>query len=186
MKKELRKKILSMRNSMPLADLIDKSNKILLKLKGLKEFQSARTLCAYVSTGSEVRTCELIRYLLGKGQKKIVVPRVNEPRNELDFFTIEKWSQLKPGCYGILEPEGTSRVEPGQIDVFFVPGIVFDERGCRIGYGKGYYDKTLRKTSSAFHVGLAYDFQVLKKIPKEPQDMRVDRIITEKRIMECK
>ena len=62
MKKELRKKILSMRNSMPLTDLIDKSNKVLLKLKGLKEFQSARTLGAYVSTGSEVRTCELIRY----------------------------------------------------------------------------------------------------------------------------
>jgi 5-formyltetrahydrofolate cyclo-ligase len=185
MKKGLRKEMLSLRNAKPLADLIEKSHKILKKLEKLEKFQSAKILCTYVSTGSEVRTHQLIRILLEKREKKVIVPLVNKEDIELNFFLIEEWKQLKPGNYGILEPEGGEAIKPNQIDLFFIPGIVFDERGYRIGYGKGYYDKTLRATPSAFHIGLAYDFQVLKKVPNDPQDRPVDLIITEKRIIRC-
>ena len=72
------------------------------------------------------------------------------------------------------------------IDLVLVPGIVFDHEGHRIGYGFGHYDKFLRKVPKATKIGLAFDFQVVDKIPREMHDVPVDMVVTEKGIVECK
>lgn len=70
------------------------------------------------------------------------------------------------------------------IDLVFVPGIVFDSRGYRIGYGKGYYDKWLVDTEISKRIGLAYEVQLTDKLPIGQYDLPVGKLLTEKRCIE--
>ena len=74
------------------------------------------------------------------------------------------------------------------MDLIIVPGIVFDVKGNRLGFGKGYYDRFLSPSANfkAVKIGLAYEFQVVPKIDAQPHDITMDYIITEKRIIDCK
>jgi len=95
---------------------------------------------------------------------------------------------FKAGPLGILEPKGEQRLETGQARglVVFVPGIAFDERGNRLGHGKGYYDRLIKELSpGATFVALAYDFQVVETVPCESWDQRVHLIVTERRTIDC-
>jgi 5-formyltetrahydrofolate cyclo-ligase len=82
--------------------------------------------------------------------------------------------------FGVAEPTGTA-VEPTSIDVVVVPGLAFDRRGRRLGYGRGYYDRFL--TSLAPHavtIGVAFDLQVVDEVPHESHDVALDLVITER------
>ena len=82
------------------------------------------------------------------------------------------------GAYGILEPGADCpRVEPGEIDLIFVPGTAFDIRGHRIGQGGGYYDRYLNRTR-AVRVGVCHDFALLSAVPSEAHDARMDIVVT--------
>ncbi len=72
-----------------------------------------------------------------------------------------------------------------KIDLVIVPGIGFDQRGNRIGHGEGFYDRLLKNTN-IFTIALAYEFQIIEKIPIDKYDTPVDIIITEKRVIKCK
>jgi len=101
------------------------------------------------------------------------------PGPEIDF-------QL--GSFGVREPaeEDFNFVSPDQIDLVVVPGLAFDRRGGRIGYGKGYFDRLLSRLGSQVpRIALAFDFQVLGAVPQDENDIRVDAIITEKSTMNC-
>ena len=67
-----------------------------------------------------------------------------------------------------------------------VPGVGFDEKGRRIGHGKGVYDNLLKNSNNALHVGLAFEFQIVEKIPTNKWDFPVDKIITEDRVIDCR
>jgi len=75
-----------------------------------------------------------------------------------------------------MEPEG-EKSSPEKVDIVVVPAVAFDLQGHRLGYGKGYYDRFLKKTK-AVKVGVAYDFQIVEKLPAEQHDIPVDLIIT--------
>ena len=77
------------------------------------------------------------------------------------------------------------KISIDEVDLIIVPGVGFDSCGNRIGHGKGYYDKLL-KNSKASTIGLAFEFQVIEKIPSEKHDVSIDMIVTEKRILRCK
>jgi 5-formyltetrahydrofolate cyclo-ligase len=98
-----------------------------------------------------------------------------------------RWDDLLSGTYGILEPSGSNgnEVESAALDLIIVPGVVFDRRGNRIGHGKGYYDQLLRKTSTIISIGLLFECQLVNYIPVEEHDVRVRKIITEKRVLDC-
>ena len=68
------------------------------------------------------------------------------------------------------------------MDIIFVPGIAFDLKKNRIGYGKGYYDKFIQKTKSIF-IGVCHDFQLIEGLPADLLDKKVNKILTEKRII---
>ena len=84
--------------------------------------------------------------------------------------------------YGIIEPNKIIQIIP---DIIFVPMVGFDKNLNRLGYGKGYYDRTiskLRKLKKIFVIGLAYDNQMLQNIPAENHDEKMDIILTDKKI----
>jgi len=119
--------------------------------------------------------------------KRVVVPKVNEKDHTLSLSLLSKWSDLSPCSYNILEPrpECLSEVVVESIDLMILPGVVFDEKGNRIGHGLGYYDRLLRKEKKASVIALAFECQMVQNIPVEKHDMRVEKIITEDRIINC-
>lgn len=181
-KKEIRRSYLERRNASTVFNIFKKSNVIITRLLSLEECMNAKTIFIYLSFGSEVNTHGLIRLLLNK--KEVFVPFIDKKRKEIYISELKKWSELSSGAYGILEPrkECIRKRKPNEAEISLVPGIAFDEEGYRIGYGGGYYDKLLKKMDGE-KIGIAYDFQMLKKLPRESHDIKMDRIVTEERIL---
>jgi 5-formyltetrahydrofolate cyclo-ligase len=100
---------------------------------------------------------------------------------------IDSFEDLEPGTMGILEPiKKRSIIDAHKLDIILVPGVAFDRKGNRVGYGLAYYDRFLKKFSpSTVKIALAYDFQVVSDIPCEKHDQVVDIIITEREIILC-
>ena len=171
-KNELRKKILNIRNNMSREDVINKSSSIMNKLTDMDEYKNSNTVFIYMSFRNEVATVELIERMLSEN-KHVVIP-----------YTDTKNTVLIPlSPFGYYEPvyEKLRTVEPERFDLIIVPGVVFDRQLNRIGFGKGYYDRILcRKRKGVKAIAVAYDFQVLEKIPAEAHDIKMDMIITEK------
>ena len=182
MKEKLRKEIKEKRKKHSKEENRKKSKEIKERLFGLKEFRDAGRVLFYVSYSGEVFTHEMIKQALK--DKKVVLPISNKHDNTLSLSIIKSWDDLEIGSYGILEPkkECIKDVQIDDIDLIIVPGVAFDLNGNRMGHGKGYYDKLLEKTK-AITVGLAFEFQLVEKIPTELHDKPVDIIITEKQII---
>ena len=183
MKDQLKESILEKRNSLVKKEIIEKSKKIENTLFNLQKYKNSKIIMFFVSFNSEVHTHDMIKQALNN--KIVVIPKVMH--KEIEPSIIIDFDNLVPsGNFGILEPIEAMKISNKNIDLILVPGIAFDEEGHRIGYGFGYYDKFLRKVPKAVKIGLAFDFQVVDKIPREMHDVPVDLIITEKRIIVCK
>lgn len=194
-KRELRQEFLNRRNSLSRDEIDSKSEKIENELFALPEFQRAKTVVFYVSFRSEVETEKMIRNALNL-RKRVVVPVVDGEKIEVaEIKNFEK--ELTKGSFGIKEPkkEFRRRVHQKEIDLVVVPGVVFDKTGGRLGYGRGYYDRFLKSKSIKLRmgrspqcalIGLAFDLQIARKIPLVEKDVRVDKIVTESGIINCK
>ena len=194
-KRKIRQEFLKKRNNLSRDEIKSKSEKIEKELFSLPEFQRAKTVMFYVSFRSEVETEKMTRNTL-KLKKKIVIPVVHGEKIVVSEIKNLK-KELTKGSFGIKEPkkEFRRRVNQKEIDLVVVPGVVFDKRGGRLGYGRGYYDRFLRSKSiksrmSRSHqcalIGLAFDLQIARKIPLVKGDMKVDKIVTESGIVDCK
>ena len=149
-------------------------------------FKTAKTVMFYVTHRSEADTSRMIKRSLKLG-KTVAVPKV-EPGEKGKMLAVritclEK--DLERGIYGIFEPKpGRCEVlERKSIDLVLVPGLAFDVKGFRVGYGKGYYDRWLKSFSPKKRIGLAFDFQLVKSVPKTKRDAKVGLIVTEKRVV---
>ena len=156
------------------------SQEIAKKSKSIQEFvinsneyQSAKVVGAYFAFGSEVATELIIEHAKMLG-KKIALPRVEE--DKITFYELSSTKSLIRGRFGIMEPPPYGQM--GEIDLLVVPGIAFDKKGNRLGYGKGFYDRLLSGTRT-FSIGLAYSFQVLENLPHDRYDKRLDAIASE-------
>lgn len=180
---ELRKKILSIRNNMSQEDAINKSGLIINKLMDMDEYKNSNTVFIYMSFKNEVATAELIEKMLSEN-KRVVIPYTDTKNTILIPSELKNMEEdLKLSPFGYYEPvyERIRIVEPEEFDLILVPGVVFDRKLNRIGFGKGYYDRILcRKRMGVRAIALAYEFQVLEEIPAEPHDIKMDMIITEK------
>lgn len=136
-------------------------------------FQKARTVLVYWSMDDEVYTHDFIRKWAG--EKILLLPCVKG--DELEIFYYEGEEGMRPGeCFGIMEPTGMRCEALEDVELILVPGIAFDRAGNRLGRGKGYYDKILKKTP-AWKIGICFDFQVLEKVPCEIHDVKMDEVI---------
>lgn len=129
----------------------------------------------YNSFGGEADTHKLIRYLISVG-KAVCLPRV-EGKN---MIAVPYSENMKTSRFGVPEPEGEAY--RGDIDVAITPLLAVDRKGARLGYGGGYYDRFL-KDKDILKVGYCFDFQVIDEVPSLKHDVRVDIIITEKRVI---
>jgi 5-formyltetrahydrofolate cyclo-ligase len=180
--------MLSLRENHPDSERERKSLRIKENLFSLPEFSNAEKILFYVSTKGEVLTKEMIKDSLSLG-KKVVVPISNVKEKNLILSELRDFDkELRPSKFGILEPKKQffREVSPEEIDLVIVPGIAFDRRGNRIGYGMGFYDNFLSNLKKEIPViALAYEFQIVSEIPTHKKDVRVQKIITEKKVIDC-
>jgi 5-formyltetrahydrofolate cyclo-ligase len=188
MKQTLKNEILGKRKALSNEELREKSRKIKENLFSLAEFKKARNIMFYVSFNSEVDTCGAIKEMLSEKEKTIAVPYVRKSCPEMQLSELKNFDWLEPKTFGILEPKELyiKDFSPEKLDIVIVPGIAFDKKGYRIGYGHGYYDRFLKTLkSSVKKIGLAFEMQIVDKIPRKEYDVPVDAVVTEKRVLRC-
>lgn len=183
-KKVLRKKTLCERDDLETELREDKSNKICDRFISFIEKNDFSSVFSYIHFRSEVRTTKIVEYLL-KNKKEVSLPKTYIKDKLIEAIQINHLDGLRPGAYGILEPEeGGGVISPNTLGCIVVPGAVFDRSGGRIGYGGGFYDRFFERISDkTVKIGLAFDFQLKKKIPQEEHDVPLDIIITDKEIV---
>lgn len=176
-KQSLREQMLQQRRSLPAELLLHRSELAQRNLLGLAEFTGGNVVALYAPVRNEVDTAELFSAGRHAG-KRMLFPRV--AGNALEFVEVSDWPELQPGTFGIAEPTGTRVVEPALIEMMIVPGVAFDRRGHRLGYGKGFYDRYWhQQPRHGLLVGLAFDFQVVDRLPVEHHDIQLDLLVTE-------
>ena len=176
-KKTLRAELRKVRDRLSFSYRKRASSRITSKVLRLAEWRRARSVGLYATHGSEVDVRKLIRGAVAEG-KTVALPKVG--RNSMAFHQVRRGlADCRKGKYGILEPRASCRKVPGnKIDLLIVPGIAFDRKGHRLGYGRGFYDRFLAK-NKPFTVGLAYRKTLVSHIPRYAHDARVRRVITE-------
>lgn len=136
---------------------------------------------------------ELCEALLADGSV-VAFPRVTGP-GVMELVAARSWAELEPGTFGIAEPTGEEIVDAADLDVILLPGVAFDRRGGRLGFGGGYYDRALERVRAAdargkkipFLVGVGYHWQLLDEhLPVEDHDVRVDAVVTDRGITRCR
>lgn len=140
----------------------------------MERCQAAERIGIYVSLADEVDTHRLIERLLAEG-KSIYVPRCHQ--RTLTFHRIQSLNELRPSRFRLLEPDNDPS-PLAEMELIFVPLVGFDRKRNRIGYGRGYYDSVLKKISVP-KIGLAYRFQQVEELPREPHDVPLDEILTD-------
>ena len=185
MKTQIRKEMLSRRDAHHSRGGHRNCLEIMDRFLRLPEFSDAACILLYASKGSEVHTDGIMRSALSLG-KRVVLPVTTRGERNLELFEVHSMEELVPGAFGILEPPHLPerKVEPDSIELAVVPGVSFDHRGHRIGYGMGYYDSLLPRIRGK-KVGLAYGFQLVPRVPDEPHDAPLDMIVTEEGIIRC-
>lgn len=186
MKKEIRSAILKKRNSMLFSEVLEKSERIKERVFHMDEFKDSKIILFYISYDNEVYTHDIIKESL-KIKKQVVVPKTDVNKSTILCSSLNKWEDLVVGTYNILEPrqDCLNEVTLESIDLIIIPGIAFDCKGNRIGHGMGYYDRLLKKKINAHRIGLAFEFQIAKDILSEQHDVKVEKIVTEQRIITC-
>ena len=185
-KRSLRHQMLALRNSMPAEELDKLSSQIVARLLELPELGNARMVSTYLHKDSEVRTNEVVKWLLSNN-KRVIVPITDRVNRRLIFSELKApEKELERGAFGILEPKREFRrlVPLEQADLVLVPAVAWDMRGYRIGYGVGFYDRSINSLSKQVpKIGLSYEFQIVKSIPRTRYDRRVEKIVTERRVI---
>jgi 5-formyltetrahydrofolate cyclo-ligase len=188
MKDIIRKQVLSVRNQLSGKEVQTLSESIFNNLTESSFFTDAAHVMVYLDFKGEVQTDAVINHCLAQG-KKVYIPICIPETHEISISRITSLEDLETGHFGIREPK-LQHIRLGDsslIDLVLVPGVAFDKKGNRIGFGAGYYDRFLKRLKEgAVSAALAYSFQIVDHIPSDEYDIPVDYIVTEKGIISCK
>lgn len=183
-KKEARNRAQSTRDSIPLREkkLLDAA--ISKNLFTWDIYKRAQYIFCYVSFRSEINTFPIIECML-QNKKVVTVPKVNLKSGTMRAFIItDLIKNLRPGEYGILEPlPSCKEADYSKMDLIISPGLAFTLKGERLGYGGGYYDRFLQKNTGVPICALSYDRLVIGHLPVKNNDVPVDYLITESRLI---
>jgi 5-formyltetrahydrofolate cyclo-ligase len=181
MKDYLRKQGLRIRNTLTNEEITKKSHEILTALQGMEKELSHKQIFIFLDFRNEVSTAPIISYLKKIGST-VYIPRVDMTTKNMEIHRFISYDVLEVSPYGILEPnpQQSHPVDASLLEVIITPGLVFDKRGYRIGYGGGFYDRLFEKIgASVLKIGIAFDCQVIDEIQPDVFDIPVDRLITE-------
>ncbi|MFH1200384.1 MAG: 5-formyltetrahydrofolate cyclo-ligase [Candidatus Micrarchaeota archaeon] len=179
MKHRIREKILARRSAHHPHHAESKSARINERLLALPEIRAAGTVMLYYPLTQEVDCLRAAEGLLAKG-KIIAFPRMETGR--IVPVAVKSFNGFVKGGMGVMEPARGKRIALKSIDAVVVPGVAFDLRRHRLGFGGGHYDrflKTVRK--NCFKAGLAFELQLVNKLPAQSHDVPMDAVVTEKR-----
>lgn len=183
-KEKIRKEYLRLRKLKPSYTTFLLSWEIQKKFLNSDIYRQSDIIGVYYPILNEVQSFRIITKGMSDS-KTIALPIVT--RKNLTFHKYFSSQSLKVGAYNIKEPPISEVALDDKLDVVIVPGIAFDPRGYRVGYGKGYYDKFFhsKQRSDINIIGLAYDFQLLDNcIKSENYDVKLNALYTEKRVLE--
>lgn len=185
---ELRKRILTLRRAQSSRDIEKKSGDIRSKFFTFVPFCQAETIFFYLAMKDEVQTEKMIEESLQKG-KRVVAPSIDWQRKEILPSEIKDLTKdIEIGVLKIPQPKNNlySPFSPVNIDIVIVPGVVFDRKGNRLGFGGGFYDRFLGKLSDRTElVALAFELQLVDNVPSQSHDIAVNYLITERGIIKC-
>jgi 5-formyltetrahydrofolate cyclo-ligase len=184
-KAELRKRLRALRKTLPLAACRDRSARIVGRLAELEPVTRARSVALFwpLEDRHEVDLRALDATLRERGAR-VAYPAVDgDDGATLSFRFVGSLDDMIEGAFGVREPSPAElTAAPGELDVIIVPALALDPRGHRIGYGKGFYDRTLGAFAPpAVTVGVVYDFQLLAEVPETAGDVPVDHVVTDAR-----
>ena len=182
---ELRRRMLEQRGQLGVEQRSEMERALLQRLCALPAIQKAGVFFGYCSYRSEVGTGELINQLLRLG-KTVCVPLCHPADMSMAAVRInDPHMDLLPGYKGIPEPRpqlaSRQSIAATSLEVVIIPGVVFDRRGYRLGYGGGYYDRFLAlQAPQALRIGLAFDLQLVDHLPNADHDVPMDLLVTER------
>ena len=177
-KSALRRQVLAELRALPQAERTAASEQACARLAQQPLWQEARTILGYAPMPGELDIWPLLVAAAQAG-KVVCLPRYVATADTYEACRVPRWSEdLLRGRLGILEPAAHCDPHPlNQLDFILVPGVAFDANGCRLGRGKGYYDRLLASAAGT-KCGVAFDQQVKDQVPVGPQDIQLDCILT--------
>ncbi len=187
MKQELRNQALALRSQLSADQRYLKSVAAVNRVKSLPAYRQAGTVMLYLNFRDEVETTILVEDALASG-KRVVVPLCNRDRTITPMEIANLQDDLQFGTWGIREPktDRCSPIDPAEIDLVLVPGVAFDLKGNRLGYGAGYYDRFIPLLRPGVPLAaLAFEVQILPDMRPEAHDRSMNMVITEDRIINC-
>lgn len=144
------------------------------RIQSMPQFVTAHTIALFCSLADEVPTCEWLSQW--GSTHRLVVPRVEG--DVMQFYHYAPESMLC-GAFNISEPQTEELCQPSDIDLIIVPAVAFTLSGCRLGRGRGYYDRYMSQSDfRAYKVGVCYPHQIVDALPVEPHDVCVDCVVS--------
>jgi len=181
-KDEIRAEYSARRASMDPAEKKRRDDAICRAATALASFRYAEYVLLYASTENEIQVQAIAEEALARG-KKIAFPRCDKESHTMQYHLVSSLDELAQDSYGILEPPQENPIYDPENDlgsaVCFVPGLVYDKAGYRLGYGKGFYDRYLSHFSGCT-LGVVYSDYILSTVPRGRFDVSVDILLTEK------
>ncbi len=176
-KKEIRKLVFQKRKSLNLSELEKNSRKICERIQKMDAFIAADTVYVYMDCKGEVSMRPLIEEAWRLG-KKVAAPKVHG--DDMTYYEITSYDDVAPGYYDIPEPV-TQKKADDETALLIVPGVAFDAKRHRCGYGKGFYDRYLSCHTHHTTVAAAFEFQIMDEIPTSEFDIDPQYLVTEER-----
>jgi 5-formyltetrahydrofolate cyclo-ligase len=183
-KTELRQRLRALRKTLPLAACRERSARIVERLAQLEPLSRARSVALFwpLEERHEVDLRPLDALLRERGAR-VAYPAVEGEAGTLTFRFVGSVDAMVEGSFGVREPSPEEpAAAPGELDVIVVPALALDTRGHRIGYGKGFYDRTIGAFAPpAVTIGVVYDFQLVAEVPQTEGDVPLDYVVTDAR-----
>jgi 5-formyltetrahydrofolate cyclo-ligase len=185
-KAELRKRMRGLRKALPATACADRSARIIERLVALEPMARAGAVALFwpIEERHEVDLRALDARLRERGAR-VAYPEVDPETHAMTFRFVEHPDAMQTLGFGFREPSlEDPEAAPGELDAVIVPALAADPRGHRIGYGAGYYDRTLpRFAPPAASVAVVFDFQLVAEVPSLEGDVTVAWVVTDTRVL---
>ena len=181
-RRSLRRRIRAERRALTLPERAAAERAIAARIRSLDVFRRARRIAVFLAFDGEPSLRMLVDSALRAG-KRVYAPIIT--RKAMTFAELDLRARLGTNFFGILEPDRAKPIDPRRLDLVLTPLVAFDDRGVRIGVGRGYYDRCFRflRARSTWHrpklLGVAFELQHVATIAPEPWDVPLWGAVTE-------
>lgn len=184
-KEGLRKQLAALRRALSAEARAERAQQVCERVVSHATFAQAQVVLAYWPLRFEVDPRAVVERAWALG-KVVALTRIVPGSSELVLHRYKQGDRLHESAFMVMEPAADAPgVRFDEVDLALVPGLGFDGRGQRLGYGKGYYDRLLPRLSRATRVGLAFELSLLPEIPSASHDVPVHHVVTERRWMQA-